>query len=149
MGGIASDRSVFDYAIALLDPDFPPEGARGSQAAASTSVETEEAMQPLAAFYGELSPAQTQVEVGWPLPTASHDKPNLPAALCLSIHLLRYALLFMSLQKSSRSLVSFISLICLTILIMSRLTLGQDKSCLKHALSLQHELIGGVRHKEL
>ena len=42
-----------------------------------------------------------QVEVGWPLPTASHNKPNLPAALGLSIQLVRYALFFMSLQKSS------------------------------------------------
>jgi pimeloyl-ACP methyl ester carboxylesterase len=60
-GGIASDRSVFDYANALLDPDFPPPGAGAAQAAAPASVETEEALQPLAAFYGELSPAQTQV----------------------------------------------------------------------------------------
>jgi len=60
-GAIASNRGVFDYAIDLLDPDFPPPDAGAAQAATSTSVETEEAMQPLAAFYGELSPAQTQV----------------------------------------------------------------------------------------
>jgi hypothetical protein len=52
---------VFDYAIALLDPDFPPPDAGEAQAATSTSVEPEEAMQPLVAFYGDLSPAQTQV----------------------------------------------------------------------------------------
>ena len=52
---------MFDYAIALLDPDFPPPDAGEAQAAAPASVETEEALQPLAAFYGELSPAQRQV----------------------------------------------------------------------------------------